>query len=296
MTVGLLNVLGARYWPYWNTFLSELGVEVVTPGLPDAQAYALGRQSLPDVPAQVQLVLGRILELGNVDSVLLPRGRPVTQDAWSSDLADLLPRRLSGLPQLIALPDGGPEMPDAALELGQRLTRNPAQVRLALSKVKLLGQPPRQSMPGLSAASKTSVAVIGPDSVLRDPFFYGPLAARLAELGLYPIAASDLPREQVEERGQRSTTPGGKPLPVGERDLHGAQSLLEGKGAVRGLLYTAPARDAAMLGALNRLAAKAHKPTLVLSLDPDAPHWPDLERFAAQLTGTAPTSRPQETS
>ncbi len=294
MKVGLLDVLGARYWPYWNTFLKELGAEVAAPTLSADEAYALGRQSLPDVPAQVQLVLGRILELGNVDSVLLPRGRAVSQDAWSSDLAELLPRRISGLPSLLAVPDGGPQMPDAALELGQRLTRNPAQVRLALSKVKLLAQPPRENMPGLSEASKTTLAVIGPDSVLRDPFFCAPLQAKLSGLDLHPVWASALPREQVEERGQRATTPSGKPLPEGERDLHGAQSLLEGKGAVRGLLYVAPVRDAAMLGALNRLAGKSHKPALVLSLDPEAAEWPELERFAAQLSAGAAAS-PQET-
>lgn len=283
MKVGLLDVLGARQMRYWNTFLNELGAEVVTPALPAADAYELGRQSLPDVPVQVQLVLGRLLELGNVDLVLLPSTRAVSQDAWASDLAELLPRRISGLPTLRAVPDGGPELPGAALELGQQFTHNAGQVRLALSKVKLLAQPPRESMPPLSAASKQTVAVIGPDSLLRDAFLMGPLRAELDALALHPVWADQLPREQVEERGLRASTPSGKPLPPGERDLWGAQNLLEGKGAVRGLLYLAPLRDAAMLSSLTRLSASARKPALVLELAPEVSDWPKLMAFAARL-------------
>ena len=218
MKVGLLDVLGARQMRYWNTFLNELGVEVIMPSLPAEDAYELGRRSLPDVPVQVQLVLGRLLELGNADLVLLPSTRAVSQDAWASDLAELLPRRISGLPVLRAVPDGGPELSGAALELGQQLTHNAGQVRLALSKVKLLAQPPRESMPAMSAPEKQTVAVIGPDSLLRDPFLMGPLQARLGDLALHPVWADQLPREQIEERGQRFSTPSGKPLPPGERE------------------------------------------------------------------------------
>lgn len=283
MKVGLLDVLGARQMRYWNTFLNELGAEVVTPTLPAEDAYELGRRSLPDVPVQVQLVLGRLLELGNVDLALLPSTRAVSQDAWASDLAELLARRISGLPTLRAVPDGGPELTGAALELGQQLTHNASQVRLALSKVKLLAQPPRESLPPLSAPAKPTVAVIGPDHLLRDAFLTGPLRARLGDLALHPVWADQLPREQVEERGQRFSTPSGKPLPPGERDLWGAQNLLEGKGAVRGLIYLAPLRDAATLSALTRLSASARKPVLLLELAPELSDWPELAAFAARL-------------
>lgn len=268
---------------YWNTFLEELGIELITPNLPAEDAFALGRQSLPDVPAQVQLVLGRILELGAVDLVVLPQSKAVSQDAWSSDLAELLPRRISGLPTLRAVPDGGSAMPDAALELGQQLIHNAGQVRLALSRVKLLAAPPRESMPPMSMASQQTVAVIGPDSLLRDPFFSAALRSQLAALQLHGVFSSDLPRQQVEERGQQLTNAHGKALSGGERDLYGARQLLEGKGAVRGMVYVAAIRDAATHNTLSRLIETTRKPAVLLSLDPDAPELLQLAEFAAQL-------------
>ena len=96
MKVGLLDVLGTRSLRYWRTFLDELGTELVTPELPAEDAYVLGRQSLPDAPAQVQLVLGRLLELGPVDAALLPQARAVAQDAWVEALSELLPGASAG--------------------------------------------------------------------------------------------------------------------------------------------------------------------------------------------------------
>ncbi len=287
MKVGLLDVLGARSTRYWNTLLEELGLEVVTPSLPAESAFALGRESLPDAPAQVQLVLGRIIELGQVDLVVLPQTKAVWQDAWASDLAELLPRRISGLPTLTAVPDSGEAMTDAALELGQHLTHNAGQVRLALSKAKPHSLPPREHTPPLSRASQVSVAVIGPDSLLRDGFLIGPLQSQLESAGLFGVWASDLPREQVRERGQRFTLPSGKALPVGEADLWGAQQWLEGKGVVRGLIYVCAVRDAATFSALKRLEQAARKPAVLLELDPEHPqqHQSQLDTFAAQLLG-----------
>ena len=293
MNVGLLDIPGARFTHYWESFLSELGVQVLRPRLDAEAAYALGFQSLPDAPAQVQLVLGRVLELGNADLVLLPRTRPVALDAWTSDLPELLGRRLSGLPRLMALPDGGDEMLAAANDLGQMLTRSPNLVRTALNKVSPQAAPPRVSMPALSAASRFTVAVIAPDNLLGDLFLSAPLRSRLEALGLHPVFANLLPRDQTLERGERFTTPGGKPLESGERDLYGAQSLLEGKGAVRGLIYAAAARDAASLAALERVAGKAHKPGVTVEIDPLVTELPDLDAFAATL-GAAPVAREVE--
>ena len=284
MTVGLLDVPGARFSRYWHTFLTELGLEVLTPTLPAADAYALGRESLPDAPAQAQLSLGWLLELGQADSVLLPQGRAVRHDAWSESLSDLLPRRISGLPRLLAVPDGGAAMVSAAQQVGQQLTRNPVQVKAALGQAKPLSVAPREAMPPLSAPNQPTLAVIGPDSLLLEPFLSAPLQSKLSELGLHPVYASDLPRAQVAERAGRGVDMAvGQPLPGGERDLLGAQGLLAGKGLVRGLLYVAPVRDAATWGALGRLMDQVHKPALRLEIDPDGGDLAELAEFAAHL-------------
>ncbi|SMB88477.1 hypothetical protein [Deinococcus hopiensis] len=282
MKVGLLDSLGARYGRYWAALLKELGVEVATPALPAAEALALGRQSLPDAPVQVQLALGRVLELGRVDAVLLPQTAPVYSDAWGEALVELLPRRISSLPPLVALPDGGREMVAAATELGQRLTGNPGRVRLALERVKPLANEKREDMPPLKKGSRVTVAVIGPRALLADTDLSGGLRSALEELGLYGVYASDLPAAQVAERGERAER--AETAPLGEKELFGALKLLDGKSAVRGVILTAPAGDAAHHAALERLAGKTHKPTLLIDVDAGQREWSELEAFRDRIT------------
>ncbi|TDE86613.1 hypothetical protein [Deinococcus sp. S9] len=291
MKVGLLDSLGARHARYWAAFLKELGVELAQPALPAAEALALGRSSLPGEPVQVQLALGRVLELGRVDAVLLPQTPAVSNDAWGEALADLLPRRISGLPPLIAVPDGGEAMVAAAAELGQRLTRNPARVRLALERVKPLAAEKREEMPSLSRGSRVTVAVIGPRALLADADLSGGLRAALDELGLYGVFSPELPASQVAARGERLDN--AARAPAGEKELFGALKLLDGKSAVRGVLFAAPARDMAHRAALERLAAMTHKPTLVIDVDAGQTEWPELGAFRDRVTLGA-ASRPAQ--
>lgn len=282
MKVGLLDTLGARYGRYWAAFLKELGVEVVTPDLPAAEAFALGQESLPDAPVQVQLVLGRVLALGRVDLVLLPQTPPLRGDAWGEALPDLLSRRLSGLPPMQALPDGGPEMVAAATDLGQRLIRNPGRVRLALERVKPLAAPPREDMPPLSRASRVTVAVVGPRALLGDPDLGAGLRAALEDLGLHPVTSPELPPSQVAARGERMER--AATAPAGEKELYGSLKLLDGKSAVRGVILAAPARDGAARTALERLAGQTHKPALVVDVDAGQREWPELTAFRDRIT------------
>lgn len=283
MKVGLLARPGTRYGRYWQTFLKELGLDVPPLSHSPAELYAVGRDSLKDAPASVQLVLGQVLAQDKLDLLLVLDSPAVPQDAWGNALTELLPRRISGLPHLLSVPDGGPELQSAATEVGQRLTHNPGLVRLALDKVRPLAQPPRLEMPNLSLGSHLTVAVIGLPSLLEDDFFMAGVRAKLAELSLYPVYASQLPPEQVQARGARGQDFRGRPLEGAERDLFGAQGLLEGKSAVRGLLYLCAERDAATQEALMRLQQKAHKPTALLTLDPDHADYSALEAFARQL-------------
>lgn len=282
MKVGLLQRPGARYGRYWQAFLEELGLEVLAPQYSPAELYRAGRDTLPDAPASAQLALGHILAQPQLEALLLLESPAVPQDTWGQSLEELLPRRVSGLPPLIPIPDGG-DLSAAATEIGQRLTHNPALVRLALDKVRPLSQPKRAEMPILSRAGMQTLALIGLPSLLEDDFFMAELRAKLEELGLFAVYASQLPPEQAQQRGARGQDAMGRPLEGAERELYGAQSVLEGKSAVRGLLYLAAARDAATQEALARLQSKAHKPSALLILDPDAPDFSALGDLAKQL-------------
>jgi len=287
--VGLIGVSGARPLEFWAAFLRELGVEVALSTLPPQELYALGQQSLPNEAAHLQYLLGRVLEVQRSDLILLPTWHPVELDAWGEALAELLPRRISGLPALQTVPDDGPAALSAAGELGQRLTHNPGLVRLALDRVRPRSKPQKEAMPLLSVASRPTVAVLGPPAVLADPFLSGPLREKLEALGLHGVFATDLPASQVQERAERFGD-----APAGQRWLNGAQGLIEGKSAVGGLLYVYPERDVAWEQALGRMAKKARKPSAVQGVEPDQAGWKALEALARQLSATAPSSRVAE--
>lgn len=291
MKVGLLESRAARLSGYWSAFLRELGADVAVPALSDAEALALGRESLPGEPPPVQLVLGRILGLGRIDAVLVPEWPEMTGDAWSQALTELLPRRISGLPTLIAVPDHSEGLEQAATELGFRLTRSPGRVRLALEKVRPLASGKRESMPALTRASQPTVAVIGPRPLLDEAVLSGGLRPALEALDLYPVFGPELPLADVLSRAERMDN--AEKAGAGERELFGAASLLSGKSAVRGLLLVAPQGDGSALAALRRVAARMHKPTLLLEVAGGEPDWPELAAFARRL-GADVTSRPAD--
>lgn len=290
MRVGLLNSPASRLRAYWAAYLKELDVEAVTPALSDAEALALGQQSLPGEPTTVQLALGRILALDAVDAVLLAQWPAVSGDAWSEALTELLPRRISGLPTLIAIDDvGGPDLEGHAAEVGLRVSQNGGAVRGALTKVRLLAAEPRVSIPPLGRAGLTTVAVIGPRTLLAEDVLSGGLRPALEAAGLYGVFSTDLPQGDVMRRAERMDN--AAKIPAGERELFGAASLLSGKSAVRGVVLACPAHDGATAAALKRIAAKMHLPTLRLDLIPGQTEFDGLEAFARRVSPTAPPSQ-----
>lgn len=279
MNVGLLDTLGTRYLRFWAPYLNDLGVEVLAPKASKADAYALGRESLAHEPPHVQLALGRILHLDRADLVLLPQTTGVEGDPWGEAFAEVLARRVSSLPALQAVPESGSAAGALAAEIGARLTHNGGLVRRALDRYRPLLTPARASLPELSAASKRTVALIGPEVLLNEPYLLGELPAQLEGQGLHVVPSSDVPRATVAERGLRSGA--GTP---GERELAGALSALEGKSAVRGLVFAVPARASAWLKLARRLADSARKPSLVLEVAPETTDWPELDAFARRVS------------
>ncbi len=282
MRVGLIKSPAARLTAYWSAYLKELGAEVISTDLADAEVFSLGQQSLPSEAPTVQLALGRILALENADLVLIPQWPTVANDAWSTALPELLARRISNLPALLTVPDGKEGLEDAAAELGLRVSHNAGRVRLALEKVRPLATEPKQEMPMLSKASQTTVAVIGPKTLLAEPLFNANLRDNLDALGLHSVFGYQLPTAEVLRRAERMENL--HKAPQGEQELFGATSLLAGKSAVRGLIFVSPARDGATRAALDRIAAKLHKPVLQLSIDTAQQTFPTLEAFRNQIT------------
>ena len=285
MRVGLLESRAARLPTYWSAYLKELGAEVVTPTLDEAECLALGRESLPGEPPQVQLVLGRILALGRVDLVLLPQWAAVSGDAWSEALPELLARRISGLPALLGVPDSPDLMEGAAAEVGMRVSQSAGRVRLAIEKVRPLGSYARAEMPPLSRASRETVAVLGPRALLAEDVLAGALRPALDELGLYPVFSHELPVLDVLNRAGRIEQP--ERAAPGDLELFGALSLLSGKAAVRGFVFVVPARDGSAAAAARKVAARLHKPFVLLTVDGGQTEFPELDTLRETLSAPA---------
>lgn len=282
MKVGLLESPAARLRAYWLAYLKELEVPAAAPGVASEGALQVGRESLPGESPVVQLALGRILALGRVDGALVPALPAVSGDAWGSALTELLPRRISGLPALIPLQDTTEDLEKAATEIGLRLSQNAGRVRRALEKVRPLAAPHRTEMPMLSRASRATVAVIGPRALLAEDVLAGGLKPALETLGLHAVFSHELPQPDVLKRAERMENAAKATL--GDRELFGAASLLSGKSAVRGFIFAIPARDGATGTALKRLAAKQHKPTLLLDIDAGQTEFAELEAFRDRIT------------
>lgn len=278
MRIGLPDALGTSHLRFWAPYLGDLGAELVRPSLPRAEAYALGQESLAGEPPQVQLALGQILELGDLDAVVLPQPEGLPGDPWGEDLAEVLPLRISSLPPLLSVPGGEAGAARVAAQLGARLTHNPALVQRALERRRPLLRPARVGLPPLRAPGQRTVAVLGPGALLEDPFLLGGLPAQLEALGLHPVYGGELPQDAVLERALRS----GAASPA-ERALAGAQSLLEGKAAVRGLIFALPARSPAWRQVAGRRLVEAHKPALALEVAPERQDWTELQVFADGL-------------
>ncbi|RJF71910.1 hypothetical protein D3875_10385 [Deinococcus cavernae] len=282
MKVGLLNSGAARLGAYWAAFLRELEVEVVPGAITDAEALEIGGQSLPGESPVVQLALGRILALGRVDVVLVPQWPAVSGDAWNEAFTDLLPRRISGLPTLIPVPDTGEQVEAVATEVGLRLTRNAGLVRRALERARILLNRNKGEMPALNRASQVTVAVIGPRALLGEDVLSSGLRQALEGLGLHAVYGPDLPLAETLQRAERLEN--AAKLPAGERELFGSASLLAGKSAVKGLIFALPLHDGATRAALTRIAGRLHKPTLLLNVAGGQTDFPELAAFRDQVT------------
>lgn len=256
----------AKDMQYWQTFFEELGLKLLKPLLPDAELYAVGKESLPDAPAHVQLWLGQLLSLPSARLAILPKPLPIAGDPWSEALPEVLNRRVSALPELLTVPlDGsGSELRTAATGLGQRLTGNPGLVRRALERAQPL-EKEHTAHPRWAVAGKRSVGVITPRIAAALPLLTDPLRAELEAQGLHGLWSSELSPSELKGRSARFGE-----LSAGEAEIMGAGSFFGGKGAIEAMVYAVPARDRAALRAAERSREAQHLPTALLELEPAA--------------------------
>lgn len=289
MKIGLPDTLRyRRYGPWWENFLSAIGVEVLKPELALEEALFEGAKLMPQEAPTVQLFVGRVLELAPLaDALITPDLNPGAEpddggangDPWAVDLGTVLGRRLS-LPPLHTVPARleMAETSHVAIRLGQMLAQNPQLVRRALDRTQSGLRAPRVPEPSWARSGKKTVGVVGDPTLLEQPFLWAGLRAKLERHDLYPVFASDLPRERTLELGRAR-----RPDLRLETDLEtiGGAAFLEGKAQVRGLIALVQPRAQMQADLGAEIVRKAHKPATVLEIDGDLDGM--LEAFSAQL-------------
>ena len=290
MRIGLPDtLLEKHYLPFWEAFLGTLELEVVKPKADFEQSLDAGSRLMPSEPPNIQLFVGRVLELADVgvDAIIVPDLNPGAEpgekagraDPWAVDLAGVLAQRVS-LPTLEAVPAYLSEPTSSiAVRLGQAWTQNTRIVQRGLDRAQLYLKPARTPEPNWTRAGRKTIGVIGEAALLEQPWLWREAKLALEAAGLHAVLATQLPRERLIEAGKKRRAD----LTL-ETDLEvvGGAITLEAKGQVRGLIsLQQPNANMHSILAAETLR-KAHKPTLALSFD-DADLQQKLESFAAIL-------------
>ena len=294
MRIGLPDtLLEKHYLPFWEAFLGTLELEVVKPSADFEQSLEAGGRLMPAEPPNIQLFVGRVLELADVgvDAIIVPDLNPGAEpgekagraDPWAVDLASVLAQRVS-LPTLEAVPAYLSEPTSSltsgiAVRLGQAWTQNTRIVQRGLDRAQLYLKPARTPEPNWTRAGQKTIGLIGEAALLEQPWLWRDAKLALEAAGLHAVLSTQLPRERLIEAGKKRRSD----LTL-ETDLElvGGAVTLEAKGQVHGLisLQQPNANMHAILTA--ETLRKAHKPTLTLRFD-DADLRQKLESFAATL-------------
>ena len=294
MRIGLPDtLLEKHYLPFWEAFLGTLELEVVKPKADFEQSLEAGSRLMPAEPPNIQLFVGRVLELADigVDAIIVPDLNPGAEpgekagqaDPWAVDLASVLAQRVS-LPTLEAVPaylsDPTSSLTSSiAVRLGQAWTQNTRIVQRGLDRAQLYLKPARAPEPNWNHAGRKTIGVIGEAGLLEQPWLWREAKTALEAAGLHAVLATQLPRDRLIEAGKKRRSD----LTL-ETDLEvvGAAVTLEAKGQVRGLISLRQPNANMQAILADEVLRKAHKPTLALSFD-DPELQQKLEAFALTL-------------
>jgi hypothetical protein len=282
MRIGLPDsVLFNRYGTWWTTFLEGIGIDVVLPKASFADSLKVGQNSMPDEPATMQLLIGRVFELSTeVEALLIPNVNPGAEpgtrgaalEPWLVDLPIMLAQRFS-LPTIYDIPARlePNETTLSAVRLGQTLIGNAQVVRRSLDKIQASLKPTHPPEPLWQYAGRTTIGLVADPLLLEQPFLIADTIAALENAGLHPIPISTMPRARATEEGKRINPH----LLEIDHEMIGSAKLLSAKAAIRGLVYISQPNAAAHRRLLERSAFNTKKPTLLLE-------WNNLDFAALQ--------------
>ncbi|MBC7645879.1 MAG: hypothetical protein H7095_02035 [Pseudopedobacter sp.] len=286
MRIGLLDTLAPKAMAFWEAFAGQLELEQVKPTLTLEASLELGRQTLPSEASYVQLAVGRLLEMqDSADLCAIPLLEPEiereTSSPWLTDFGSVYARRLS-FPRPVDLTVYGP--PEAlernALTRGQEWTHSIGLVRKALNRTSPMLKAKFRE-PEMERAGHATIAVLGFNALLEQPFLLGELPAQLGAHRLFPVYSSTLERSKTLEYSARVNLNLALEM---ERGVAGAMAMLEGKAPLRGFVFAVATGDTSGHALARRLQERARKPALTLEVSPEKLDLDALEEFSARVS------------
>lgn len=133
-----------KYFPFWKTFLEELGLEVITSGETNKKILTEGiKAAIDETCLSIKVFLGHVYDLiGKVDFLFIPRVESVERNHFVCS-------KFLGLPDIVrnAIEDAPPilscdidfnkrSLYQSMFGLGWKLTRNPFKIHWAYRKAK----------------------------------------------------------------------------------------------------------------------------------------------------------------
>lgn len=285
MKVGLIHGLSPKKMHFWESFIRDLDIPVQMSDLDAQTAFNLGVESLPNEPTYVQLAVGHIIGLlQSCDTIGVPQFEPESDsesnNPWLADFSGMLMRRLS-LGALVNLPvfEDITRMNSAALRLGHMWTHQPLLAKRSWERNQPLLKPKTQTPP-MERAGHRTVLVMGSSLLLEEPFLLGTLPEKLSDSKLLPLFSHQVPVSQTLEFYPRLDIEATSTV---DQIQIGAQAMLAGKSAIRGMVYLIAGDDGSALQLAKKLQRKARKPSLILPVHPETLDETALLQFANSL-------------
>ncbi len=298
------------YYPFWRTFLSELGAEVVLSSPTSKNILEEGlKRAAEEICLPVKVAYGHLMDLaGKADCILLPRMVSVEKKEYICPkflgLPDMV-KQLSGLPELIAvdvnLYQGKGQILEVVRRVGSVLGADYFAVLLALYKalsvhkryfrLLSLGLLPEEAMAVLEdrveeirpPAGSTAVAVIGHPYNIYDGRAGLGITGHLASMGVKVFTPENVPAAAA--RRYAASLPKKLFWTLGQQMVGAAFSYMEDP-RVCGIVHVAAfgcGPDSLTGELIERRARAARIPFLNLNIDEHTAETGILTRLEAFL-------------
>jgi len=266
MKIGIpRGLLFYRYYPFWNTFLGELGAEVILSHETSKPILNMGlKRAADEICLRVKVFHGHVEDLiGKVDYLFIPRIISVEPKRYIRytcpkfmGLPDMIKGTFENLPPILE-PDINlmeESMETSYQKLGRKLTYDKKRIKQAYTKARemqdlydkliLKGKEPSEAiniMYGMKSDEgapvqddkKLSIVVVGHPYILFDHYISVDILNKLRELGASVTTSFSLPPKIIDQEASKYQEVSW----TYEREIIGAVSYYSHTAKADGIIY-----------------------------------------------------------